>query len=172
MHRCIAIIVTRYVSRYSLQQSRYPRSCNILAFLIECHTDINCQSAKNYQCRMSSHPQQTAGSSSQLKTIKLCRMSPSRHRLRLSRTWDNLNWPLERYHFLTHDQSPGAVQGPDSIHSCQCCSGLNMRQTVCNFLSLTCWTSKRGDHDIGVNHPAIVREIPHFDVFLAFPHFF
>ena len=25
---------------------------------------------------------------------------------------------------------------------------------------------------IGVNHPAIVREIPHFDVFPAFPHFF
>ena len=24
---------------------------------------------------------------------------------------------------------------------------------------------------IGVNHPAIVREIPHFDVFPAFPHF-
>ena len=27
------------------------------------------------------------------------------------------------------------------------------------------------DNIIGVNHPAIVREIPHFDVFLAFPHF-
>ena len=25
---------------------------------------------------------------------------------------------------------------------------------------------------IGVNHPAIVREIPHFDEFPAFPHFF
>ena len=79
MHRCIAILVTRYVSRYSLQQSRYPRSCNILAFLFECHTDINCQSAKNYQCRMSSHPQQTAGSSRQLKSIKSCCMSLSRH---------------------------------------------------------------------------------------------
>ena len=27
------------------------------------------------------------------------------------------------------------------------------------------------DSVIGVNHPAIVREIPHFDVFPAFPHF-
>ena len=26
-------------------------------------------------------------------------------------------------------------------------------------------------HLIGVNHPAIVWEIPHYDVFLAFPHF-
>ena len=34
IHRCIAILVTRYASRYSLQQSRYPRSCNILAFFI------------------------------------------------------------------------------------------------------------------------------------------
>ena len=25
---------------------------------------------------------------------------------------------------------------------------------------------------IGINHPAIVREIPHFYVFPAFPHFF
>ena len=46
-----------------------------LRFLFECHTDINCQSAKNYQCRMSSHRQQTAGSYSLLKSIKLCRMS-------------------------------------------------------------------------------------------------
>ena len=38
-------------------------------------TDINCQSAKNYQCCMSSHPQQTAGSYSRLKSIKLCHMS-------------------------------------------------------------------------------------------------
>ena len=44
-----------------------------LRFLFECHTDINCQSAKNYQCCMSS--QQTASSYSQLKSIKLCRMS-------------------------------------------------------------------------------------------------
>ena len=28
-----------------------------------------------------------------------------------------------------------------------------------------------GRNVIGVNHPAIVREIPHFDVFPAFPHF-
>ena len=49
-----------------------------------------------------------------------------------------LNWPLERSHFPTHDQSP------DSIHSCQRCYGLNMRQTVCNFLQ--CNMSKRGDH--------------------------
>ena len=46
-----------------------------LRFLFECLTDINCQSAKNYQCRMSSDPQQTAGSYSQLKSIKLCGMS-------------------------------------------------------------------------------------------------
>ena len=145
MHRCIAILVTRYVSRFSLQQSRYPRSCNILAFfLFECHTDINCQSAKNYQCRMSSHPQQTAGSSSQLKSIKQTmshvRSTLSQYTgncfpcLRLSQTWDKLNWPSERSHFPTHDPSPGAVQGPDSIHFCQCCYGLNMRQTVCIFL--------------------------------------
>ena len=51
-----------------------------LHFLFECHTDINCQSAKNYQCRMSSHPQQTAGSYSQLKSIKLCCMSVIRNK--------------------------------------------------------------------------------------------
>ena len=28
-----------------------------------------------------------------------------------------------------------------------------------------------GDYLIGVNHPAIVREIPHFGLFPAFPHF-
>ena len=31
--------------------------------------------------------------------------------------------------------------------------------------------SGRVSYYIGVNHPAIVREIPHFDVFPAFPNF-
>ena len=34
IHRCIAILFTWFVSRYSLQESRYQRSCNILAFFI------------------------------------------------------------------------------------------------------------------------------------------
>ena len=55
-----------------------------------------------------------------------------------SRTRDKLNWPLERSNFPTYDQSP------DSIHSRQRCYGLNLRQTVCNFLQ--CNMSKRGDH--------------------------
>ena len=78
IHRCIN--VSRYLSRDMYRDT----GCNnrdtrdlatFLRFLFECLTDINCQSAKNYQCRMSSHPQQTAGSYSQLKSIKLCRMS-------------------------------------------------------------------------------------------------
>ena len=32
------------------------------------------------------------------------------------------------------------------------------------------WLKTREMFYIGVNHPAIVREIPHFDVFPAFPH--
>ena len=47
---------------------------------------------------------------------------------------DKLNWPLKRSHFPMHDQSPGAVQGPDSIHSSQHIYGLITRQTVFNFL--------------------------------------
>ena len=78
IHRCID--VSRYLSRDMYRDT----VCNnrdtsdlatFLRFLFECLTDINCQSAKNYQCHMSSHPQQTAGSYSQLKSIKLCRLS-------------------------------------------------------------------------------------------------
>ena len=78
IHRCID--VSRYLSRDMYRDT----VCNnrdtrdlvtFLRFLFECLTDINCQSAKNYQCRLSSHPQQTAGSYSQLKSIKLCCMS-------------------------------------------------------------------------------------------------
>ena len=127
MHRCIAI---RFVSRYTLPESR---SCNIFAFfLFECPTDINCQSAKNYQCHMSSHPQQTTGSTCELKTIKLCPMSPSRHQQQMellvvvnvpssldtSRHQDSnkLNWPLIRIPF-SHPQpksrgSPGSTFNP------------------------------------------------------------
>ena len=47
---------------------------------------------------------------------------------------DKLNWPLKRSHFPMHDQSPGAVQGPDSIHSSQHIYGLITRQTVFDFL--------------------------------------
>ena len=47
---------------------------------------------------------------------------------------DKLNWPLKRSHFPMHDQSPGAVQGPDSINSSQHIYGLITRQTVFNFL--------------------------------------
>ena len=43
-------------------------------------------------------------------------------------------WPLKRSHFPMHDQSPGAVQGPGSIHSSQHIYGLIIRQTVFNFL--------------------------------------
>ena len=78
IHRCID--VSRYLSRDMYRDTvcnnRDTRDlATFLRFLFECHTDINCQSAKNYQCRMSSRPQQTAGSYSQLKSIKLCRMS-------------------------------------------------------------------------------------------------
>ena len=78
IHRCID--VSRYLSRDMYRDTvcnnRDTRDlATFLRFLLECLTDINCQSAKNYQCRMSSHPQQTAGSYSQLKSIKLCRMS-------------------------------------------------------------------------------------------------
>ena len=78
IHRCID--VSRYLSRDMYRDTvcnnRDTRDlATFLRFLFECLTDINCQSAKNYQCRMSSHPQQTAGSYSQLKSIKLCRMS-------------------------------------------------------------------------------------------------
>ena len=194
------IVSSRFIdaSRYLSRDMYRDTVCNnrdtsdlatFLRFLFECHTDINCQSAKNYQCPMSSHPQQTTGSSSQLKSIKLCGMSvisnkwsydlsvvtgpssldssrrrvstlvivffacdfrgpgktllalrtiPFSHERPKSRTWDKLNWPLERSHFPTHDQSP------ESIHSCQRCYGLNMRQTDCNFLQ--CNMSKRGDH--------------------------
>ena len=49
--------------------------------------------------------------------------------------WQSIiNWPLKRSHFPTHDQSPGAVQGPVSIHSSQRIYGLITRQTVFNFL--------------------------------------
>ena len=41
---------------------------------------------------------------------------------------------LKRSHFPMHDQSPGAVQGPDSIHSSQHIYGLITRQRVFNFL--------------------------------------
>ena len=73
------IDASRYLSRDMYRDT----VCNnrdlatFLRFLFECITDINCQSAKNYQCPMSSHPQQTPpppGSYSQLKSIKLCRM--------------------------------------------------------------------------------------------------
>ena len=78
IHRCID--VSRYLSRDmyhgTVCNNRDTRDlATFLHFLFECHTDINCQSAKNYKCRMSSHPQQTTGSSSRLKSIKLCRMS-------------------------------------------------------------------------------------------------
>ena len=78
IHRCID------ESRYLSRDMYHDTVCNnrdtrdlatFLHFLFECLTDINCQSAKHYQCRMSSHPQQTAGSYSQLKSIKLCHMS-------------------------------------------------------------------------------------------------
>ena len=76
IHRCID--VSRYLSRDMYRDTvcnnRDTRDLATL-FLFECLTDINCHSAKDYQCRMSSHPQQTAGSYSQLKSIKLCRMS-------------------------------------------------------------------------------------------------
>ena len=92
-------------------------------------TDINCQSAKNYQCPMSSHPQQTASSYSQLKSIKLCRLSVittngvmtnvlsvvtgSSSRRQVSTLaivfslpvtfadLGKLNWPLEQSHFFS-----------------------------------------------------------------------
>ena len=70
IHRCID--ESRYLSRHmycdTVCNNRDTRDlATFLRFLFECLTDINCQSAKNYQCRMSSHPQQTAGSYSQLK---------------------------------------------------------------------------------------------------------
>ena len=34
-----------------------------------------------------------------------------------------------------------------------------------------CWRRLPRVYIIGVNHPAIVREIPHFSLFPAFPHF-
>ena len=60
--RCID--VSRYLSRDSyrdtLCKNRDTRDlATFLRFLFECSTDINCQSAKNYQCGMSSHRQQT-----------------------------------------------------------------------------------------------------------------
>ena len=78
IHRCID--VSRYLSRdmYRDTVCNNRDTCDLatfLRFLLECLTDINCQSAKNYQCRMSSHPQQTASSYSQLNSIKLCCMS-------------------------------------------------------------------------------------------------
>ena len=94
IHRCID--ESRYLSRDMYRDASMNRDtchaiciaiqfvCNnrdtrdlatFLRFLFECLTDINCQSAKNYQCCMSSHPQQTACSYSQLKSIKLYRMS-------------------------------------------------------------------------------------------------
>ena len=78
IHRCID--VSRYLSRDMYRDTvcsnRDTRDlATFLRFLFECHTDINCKSAKNYQCRMSSRRQQTAGSYSLLKSIKLCRMS-------------------------------------------------------------------------------------------------
>ena len=71
--RLIDASMSRDMYRDTVCNNRDPAT--LLRFLFECHTDIHCQSAKNYQCRMSSHPQQTAGSSSQLKSIILCRMS-------------------------------------------------------------------------------------------------
>ena len=78
IHRCIdeSRYLSRDMYRDTVCNNRDTRDlATFLRFLFECLTDINCQSAKNYQCRMSSHPQQTAGSYSQLKSIKLCRMS-------------------------------------------------------------------------------------------------
>ena len=51
-------------------------------------------------------------------------------------TWDKLYCPLKRSHFPKHDQRPGAVHCPDSIHSSQRIYGLITRQTVFNFLQL------------------------------------
>ena len=76
-----SLVLSRFIdeSRYLSRDLYRDTVCNnrdtrdlatFLRFLFECLTDINCQSAKNYQCRMSSHPQQTAGSYSQLKSIK------------------------------------------------------------------------------------------------------
>ena len=94
-HRCID--VSRYLSRDMYRDTvcnnRNTRDlATFLRFLFECHTDINCLSAKNYQCRMSSHPQQTAGSYSQLKSIKLCCMSPSRHQQQMELWLVSCHW--------------------------------------------------------------------------------
>ena len=70
IHRCVdeSRYLSRDMYRDTVCNNRDTRDlATFLRFLFECLTDINCQSAKNYQCRMSSHPQQTAGSYSQLK---------------------------------------------------------------------------------------------------------
>ena len=70
IHRCIdeSRYLSRDMYRDTVCNNRDTRDlATFLRFLFECLTDINCQSAQIYQCHMSSHPQQTAGSYSQLK---------------------------------------------------------------------------------------------------------
>ena len=65
---------------------------------------------------------------------------------------DKLNWPLKRSHFPMHDQSPGAVQGPDSIHSSQHYLWTDYQtdsfylSTMLHVVLLLLSRSKKGDH--------------------------